>query len=619
MYDGFDCQPTDTPGDIDIAALRARYRREAEKRRRGDGNRQYKPMAGDAELNRDYEVARYSPPIQREPILEDTQVVVLGGGFAGLLAAARLKEAGIGEMRIIDLAGDFGGTWYWNRYPGVQCDVESYSYLPLLEETGYVPEERYSYGPEIFAHCQRIGRHYDLYRHALFQTAVRAMRWDDSINRWRIETNRGDEIRARFLVMGPGPLNNPKVPDVPGLDRFRGHSFHSARWDYGYTGGNSEGGLTGLADKRVALIGTGATGIQIVPHVARDAKHLHVFQRTPSTIAERGNRKTDPQWAASLQPGWQAVRQRGFHIAIHERFAPGEADIICDGWTELARNVQARLAAMGDPELPIEQFMALREEEEFKIMERLRRRVDEAVRDPATAEALKAWYRFGCKRPCFNDDFLPAFNRDNVTLVDVSEAKGIDALTETGVVAGGTEYEVDCIIFASGFEVTDDLKARFAIDAIEGRDGRSLYDHWRDRLRTLHGMTTHGFPNFFFTGYGQGGVSGSITLGYDVQAIHIAHIIQEAVARGVATVEPSHEAEEQWLATIRQNFFFDADFWRECTPSYLNHEGEPVDKYTVWGEYFGGGFYAFEEILRNWREHGMEGLILEGEHDDDAR
>ena len=595
---------TEAPEELDVAALREKYRHEAEKRRKGESNRRYRTMSD--ESRHTYAHDPYSPPIVRDPIAEDVDVVVLGGGFAGLLAAARLKEQGVASMRIIDMAGDFGGTWYWNRYPGAQCDVESYCYLPLLEETGFIPTQRYSYGPEIFEHCRRIARTFALYEHALFQTVVQTMRWDETIRRWRIATNRGDEIRARYLVMGPGPLANPKFPSVPGLSDFAGHSFHTARWDYAYTGGDPTGNLVGLEGKRVAVIGTGATGIQAIPHVARHAEHLYVFQRTPSAVDERGNRPTDPEWAKTLRPGWQAERQRNFHVGANERFAPDELDLVHDGWTEINRTLQA---IVGDREPTAAEWAALREEQDFRIMERVRQRVGSIVEDAETAETLKAWYRFGCKRPCFNDDYLPTFNRPNVTLVDVSDANGVDRITPRGIVAGGREYEVDCIIFASGFEVTDDLKRRFAIDAIDGRDGLSLYDHWGERMQSLHGMSSHGFPNFFFTGYGQGGVSGSITLGYDLQAKHIAHIVKTALPEG-RVVEPTWEAQQDWLDTISRHLSFDTAFWHECTPSYLNGEGAAIKKYTVWGEPYGGGYYAFEEILETWRNEGMPGMSV---------
>jgi cyclohexanone monooxygenase len=608
MHSDFKCKTTKTP-DIDLPALRAKYKHEAERRLRADRNNQYLETKND--LVGFFEADPYSPHIERTPISEDTDVAVLGAGFAGLIAAARLKEAGIKKMRIIDMAGDFGGTWYWNRYPGIQCDVESYTYLPLLEELNYVPKDRYSYGPEIFEHCQRIGKHFGLYEHALFGTIIRSLKWDEEIKRWRIVTNRGDDIRARFFVIGPGPLNHPKLPGVPGIKSFKGHTFHTSRWDYAYTGGDATGGLTKLADKRVAIVGTGATAVQCVPHVGAQAKHLYVFQRTPSYVDDRGNMKTEAKWAQSLGPGWQSVRQRAFHTGAMEGFKPDEVDLVCDGWTEINRNMRARLNAMGNPDLSMDELQDMREEEDYRAMERIRQRIENMVQDATAAEALKPWYRFGCKRPCFNDDYLPTFNRPNVTLVDVSAAKGIERVTEKGIVANGIEYEVDCIIWASGFEVTEDLKRRFAIETIEGRGGLSLYDHWSDGYQTLHGATTHGFPNFFFTGFSQGGVAGSVTLGLEVQAKHIVYLISETMALGAATVEPSKEAQDAWVRDVRENSVFATSFWQECTPGYHNHEGGKVTRHTIWGDPYPGGFYAFEQLLKDWRVKGdLKGLVL---------
>jgi cyclohexanone monooxygenase len=601
------CQPTQTP-DVDLPALRERYRQERDKRLRPEGSHQY--LEAEGEFADFYETDPYSPPVSRGPISDEIDVVILGGGFAGLIAAGRLKQAGVTDLRIVEMAGDFGGTWYWNRYPGLQCDVESYCYLPLLEEVGYVPKERYSYGEEIHEHCQRIGRHFDLYGSALFATIVRSLRWDASIARWRIGTNRGDDLRARFVVMASGPFNRPKLPGIPGIRSFEGHSFHTARWDYAYTGGDRKGGLDRLGDKRVAIVGTGATAIQVVPFLARSARHLYVFQRTPSYVDERRNAPTDPEWVRSLEPGWQAARQANFHAGTFEAFAPGEEDLVCDGWTEVNRNMAAKLAAMGHPQLTPEQQMELRELEDYRAMERLRRRIDDIVEDERTAEALKPWYRFLCKRPCFNDEYLPSFNRPNVTLVDVSASRGVERITAKGIVGNGIEYPVDCIVFASGYEITTELKRRFGIDAIEGRDGLSLYDHWAHGFRTLHGMTSHGFPNQFFTGFIQGGVGANISVMYDQQARHIAYVIRETLARGALTVEPSREAQDGWVRTIREKAVVDMQFWRDCTPGYYNNEGEEVFRSHL-GEPYGPGFYAFDRLLREWRERGdLEGLVL---------
>ncbi len=601
------CEPTLTP-DIDLLALREKYRQQADRRRRPEGFAQYLEVTG--ELEEFLEFEPYEPIPQRESLADETDVVVLGGGFAGLIAAGRLKSVGVNSIRIIDRSGDFGGVWYWNRYPGVQCDVESYSYLPLLEELGYMPKDRYAYGSEIFAYCQQMGRHFDLYRHALFGTVVKSIRWDETLNRWRIGTNRGDDVRARYIVMAPGPLNRPKLPGVPGIKRFKGHSFHTTRWDYHYTGGDwAIPELDKLAGKKVAIIGTGATAVQCVPYLAKYADKLYVFQRTPSYIDDRGNRPTDQEWAKRQEPGWQLQRMRNFHIGINEIFNKDDVDLICDGWSEINRNIQAARKAAGWPDMSFAQLMELREIEDYRAMERIRQRVDSIVKDPKTAEILKPWYRFLCKRPCFNDDYLPTFNRPNVTLVDVSAAKGISEITEHGIIANGIGYEVDCIIYASGFETTTDLRRRYGIDIVEGRNGLSLYEHWANGFRTLHGMSVHNFPGMFFTGYLQGGVSGSITQMYDQQGSHIAHIVAEAMARGAATVEPSREGEAAWVETIRANLMLDTNFWESCTPGYNNNEGLEVTRYTIFGEPYGPGFHAFDDLLRRWRDAGdFEGL-----------
>jgi len=603
-----DCAPTQTP-EIDLAALRAKYLAERDLRLREEGQGQY--LATDDGFTDFYEGDPYTTVVPREPITDEIEVAVLGGGWAGLIAGARLEEAGVTDFRIIELAGDFGGAWYWNRYPGIQCDTDSYAYLPLLEETGYLPIEKYARGDECFEHAQRIGKHYNLYERAIFSTLVNALTWDEDSKRWRVGTNRGDDIRARFVIMAQGPFNKPKLPGIPGIAEFQGHTFHSARWDYEYTGGGMKGGLDGLAGKKVAVIGTGASGIQIVPHIARSAEHLFVFQRTPSYIYERGDVPTDPEWAATLQPGWTRERKRNFHTAAFEAFTPGQADLICDGWTEVSRNLEAHLSATGGwATLTPEKFMELRELEDYKAMERVRQLVDEIVTDPVTAAALKPWYRFLCKRPCFNDDYLPTFNRDNVTLVDVAKTKGVERITATGIIADGVEHEVDCIIFASGFEITTDLDRRLGIAPFSGRDGRSLYDHWAQGYRTLHGMSTHGFPNAFFTGFLQGGVTASTTDMFDQQARHIAYILARAAESGATVVEPTAEAVEQWCTTVRESAVDNSTFQRECTPGYYNNEGEQKIRSHL-GDPYWPGFYAFEDLLQAWRDSGdLTGLEL---------
>lgn len=608
------CGPTQTPDDIDIEALRQKYAQEREKRLRTEGSKQYLELKDDfAEFA---EVDPHAPVSPRAPISEDIEVAVLGGGIAGLLAGAYLKKVGVDDVHVIEMGGDFGGVWYWNRFPGIQCDNDAYCYIPMLEELDFIPSKKFADGAEILDHCRRIGKHFGLYDGAVFHTQVRTVCWDESIKRWRLTTNRGDDIRARFVVMTQGNFNRPKLPNIPGIKDFKGHMFHSARWDYDYTGGDANGGLHKLSDKRVALVGTGATGVQLVPHLGRDAQHLYVFQRTPSSVDERGNAPTDPAWAASLQPGWQEARKRNFH-----RWTPlgggvvfDEADLVCDFWTELGRNLTARILASEDPtSLTPAQIGAMHEEEDYKVMERLRRRVAELVEDPATAEALKPYYRFMCKRPCSSDEYLPTYNRPNVTLVDVSETKGVERLTEKGIVANDVEYEVDCVIFASGFEISTEISRRYAIDRIEGRDGLSLFDHWGDSYKTLHGMTSRGFPNQFFTGFIQGAVSGNTTAMFEQQARHIGYIVAEAVRRGAVTVEPSQEAQDGWVETIRELAVDDGGFLASCTPGYYNNEGGGGGEgiRSALGEPYSPGFYAFDDLLAEWRDKGdLDGLEL---------
>ena len=444
--------------NFDPDALRERYRAEREKRIRSDGNAQYVEVAGSFA---DYLLDPHTEPVDREPVVDDVTVVVIGGGFAGLITGARLVQAGIDDFRIIEKGGDFGGTWYWNRYPGAQCDVESYVYLPLLEETSYVPSEKYARAPEILEHCQRIARNFKLYERACLSTEVTEIAWDTTRSRWAIHTNRGDRISARFVVMGNGPLHRPKLPGIPGIETFGGKAFHTSRWDYSYTGGDSSGGLEGLADRRVGIIGTGATAVQVVPHIAASAAELYVFQRTPSSIDVRANRPTDASWAAALQPGWQRERMENFTLLTSGGFAA--QDLVMDGWTDIIGKLVTRLRTQ--PPGTGQDLASVLELADFEKMEQIRSRVDAIVTDPKTAESLKPWYRQFCKRPCFHDEYLQSFNRPTVTLVD-TDGRGVDAINTTGVVVGQQEYPLDCLVYATGFEVGTDYTRRAGYDAV---------------------------------------------------------------------------------------------------------------------------------------------------------
>ncbi|MCC6433861.1 MAG: NAD(P)/FAD-dependent oxidoreductase, partial [Acidimicrobiales bacterium] len=419
---------------FDPAELKARYLAERDKRLREDGNDQYVEVT--AEFSRYIDDPYVDPGFTREPINDEVDFTIIGGGFGGLLMGARLREAGWSSIRLVEKAGDVGGTWYWNRDPGAACDVESYVYLPLLEEMGNImPSTKYPFAPEIFEHSKRIARHFNLYEDALFQTGITELRWEEDTQRWLVRTDRDDAFRTKYIAMANGPLNRPKLPGIPGVNEFKGYTFHTSRWDYEYTGGDSTGNLTNLQDKVVGIIGTGATAVQCIPHLGQWSKHLYVFQRTPSSVDVRANRPTDPQWVASLQSGWQQERMENFNICVEG--GDVEVDLVQDGWTKIFRNLTGKVAKQASQKLgrrltPQERGQ-LMELADYMQMNSVRDRVDEIIEDPAVAEKLKPWYRQFCKRPCFHDEYLPTFNRPNVTLVD-TDGKGVERLTEDGVV-----------------------------------------------------------------------------------------------------------------------------------------------------------------------------------------
>ena len=597
--------------DFDPEALRARYRAERDKRLRTDGEDQYIEAAAEFANYAD-EDPYVDTPLEREPLDVHVKVAVIGAGFSGLMTAARLKERGITDFRVIEAGADFGGTWYWNRYPGAQCDIESYCYLPLLEETGYMPKEKYSYAPEIFSHVQRIGEYFDLYDNTLFQTRVTEVRWLEEDARWQVSTHRNDIIKAQFVIQATGPANRPKLPGIPGIRDFKGHTFHTSRWDYDYTGGDYRGNLTKLADKRVAIIGTGATAIQCVPYVGQHAKQLYVFQRTPSSVDLRGNKPTDSDWYRELAPGWQRARRENF-AAVLAGQSFGE-DLVADGWTDIARRIGLSLMNRRQDagNLDMEEVGLRSEIADFQKMNEIRARVDETVQDNGTAEKLKPWYRQFCKRPTFNDEYLDTFNLPNVELIDVSETKGVERITENAVIANGKSYEVDCIIYATGFEITTSAHRRVDFDTL-GRDGLSLYDHWQDGFRTLHGLSAHHFPNWFTIGINQNGLSPNMTAMFDDQAVHVSYIIDEVIKRGKSVIEPTADAESAWVEEIVRlagEGTGAAEFLEACTPGYYNREGQ--GRRNLQSSPYAPGINAFNDLLAKWREDGtLAGMTLE--------
>ncbi len=588
---------------FDPEALRQKYAFERDRRIRKEGFGQYRDAKGKLE---DYMIDHYAKPIEREPLTDEVEFAIIGGGYGGLLAGARLREVGVESIRVIDRAGDFGGTWYWNRYPGAQCDIEAYVYMPLLDELNYVPTERYAHAPELLEHSINIAKHYDLYRDTCFQTEVTEIEWDDNSKRWIIHTNRGDAMKAQYIAMANGPLTRPKLPGIPGIEKFKGHTFHTSRWDYDYTGGSPDGGMDKLNDKRVGIIGTGATAIQCIPHLGEDAKHLYVFQRTPSSVDARHNAPTDPEWKAKLKPGWHKRRVVNFNETLGGGYA--DDDMVGDGWTDIFRNVGGIVTGNVD-ELTEEQKDEVFELADFKKMQEIRDRAETIVEDKETADKLKAYYRQFCKRPCFHDEYLQTYNRPSVTLVD-TEGQGVDEITEKGVVVQGVEYEVDCLIFSTGFEVGTSYTRQSGYDLI-GKNGTRLSEKWADGLRTHHGLTTHDFPNCFVLGFTQTGVTPNATHMLDEQASQMAYIVSEARKRGAQVVEATQEAEDEWCATCDSYGDKTERMLAQCTPGYYNNEGGKANKNGFISGQYGGGAVKFFQILKEWREAGnLQGLDI---------
>jgi len=580
-------------------SLHRKYLAERDKRLRPDGQSQFVEAKGD--LADFAHGPSTSPPPARAALKEDVDVLVVGAGFGGMLTGAELRDAGIENFRIAEVGADFGGTWYWNQYPGIRCDIEAYLYLPRLEEVGTVPTERYATGREIFEHSQRFARHYRLYERALFHTKVVRIAWDEPSSRWHVRTDRGDELRARFVTLNQGPLAKIKLPGVKGIRDYKGKIFHSARWDYGFSGGNSDGGLTKLEGKRIGVIGNGATGVQILPKVAQHAQQIYLFQRTPSAIAPRNNRPTDLDWYKSLPKGWQRERKDSFLATV--RFTFPVEDLVDDCWTDFYVRVANAVAAAKRAGGPVD-VVAVMQGVDYTKMDEVRAHVAAVIKHPATAEASKPWYNFLCKRPLFSDDYLQAFNKPNVTLVD-TDGRGIERITESGLVANGQAYALDAIVFATGFDVGAAPNKAGEYELV-GRNGLTLDQKWANGVRTVHGTQMAGFPNLHIVGaVAQGTIVFNYTNVLDIQAHHAVEQIAQCLKSGVKTQEVTEAAETRWLRAMRKNHHDLSDFHEECTPGFLNNEGKFKDKPTFVGSSYGAGTLEYRRVTDEWRQTRM--------------
>lgn len=584
----------------DLELAREKYREERDKRL--DPHRGTKL---DLSQHQEFLDDPYTEFSERDPVRDEVDALVVGAGFGGLMAAAHLRKAGLARVRVVEKAGDVGGVWYWNRYPAAQCDVESYVYLPFLEELDYVPKHRYSFAPEIFAYTQQLAKHFGVYELGLFQTAVTGLVWEGS--HWRVTTDRGDDFRARYVVVTHGSFASPKLPAIPGIESFKGTMFHSSRWDYDHTGGDSASPLDRLGDKRVGVIGTGASAIQIVAPLGESARSLHVFQRTPSTVAVRNNQETDPAWANSLEPGWQKRRRENFTLITNGEHV--DEDLVGDAWTVFYKAMLGNVFA----DLSPEERARRREELDLRHMESIRARVDSIVQIPEVAAKLKPYYRYQCKRPAFHDEYLKTFNRPNVTLVD-TDGRGIDRVTEHGVVANGVEYQLDTLILATGFDQDSSYTDRIGFDVV-GVGGRTLSEKWADGPETFHGVMTSGFPNFFFlpTNNTQGTAGVNFVHTLEETDIHIAAVVAELERRGVVA-DPTSDAEAAYVESVAGGaglaLLGSGTFLESCTPGRWNNEGRPSERNPKCVNYPGTSTKYFQ-FLEQWRSTGdLEGLRL---------
>lgn len=556
-------------------AQRERYRSERDARRDAAG---YVGLDGDFER---YARDVFSTePVERESLDDECDVLVVGAGFAALVLCHRLQEAGFDDIRFCERGGDVGGTWYWNRYPGVACDIEAYSYLPLLDEMGYIPSRKFASGFEIYQYCRLVAERIGFYDRCLFNTAVDEASWDGDAKRWIVTTDRGDRMSARILVLANGVLTTPKLARIPGMETFQGDSFHTSRWDYSVD----------LEGKRIGVIGTGATAVQIVPELAKVADELYVFQRTPSTIDVRGQRATTDEererWAN--EPGWAKARRERF-----ARLPRGRAAMLADD-DYLSGKVELRERPL-DPNLTPQEALDLQLQANFRLMERMRARVDELVGDNEAAELLKPYYTYGCKRPTFHDEYLPTFRRPNVHLVDTAPA-GVERINESGVVHGGTEYPVDVLVYATGFQWMD--SSTFTM--VRGEKGESLSEKWkRQGTTTFLGLHSSGFPNLFVMTGPQGGGGGlNFTDGIEAHSEYVTWMLSQMRERGVDVVDVTESAELEWAEHCRDADLASAPL-RDCS-SYYNRDGEAQPGSLT---YYGGA----DTWRRWWNEAGESG------------
>ncbi|KAI1800661.1 FAD/NAD(P)-binding domain-containing protein [Daldinia bambusicola] len=601
---------------LDIEAIRAKYESERMKRLRPDGVAQFIAPKGAYSHFTDDVVTSTTP---REPVSANTKVLIVGAGFAGMITAVRLKkDHGIDDFVMVDRAGGFGGTWYWNQYPGVACDVESYIYIPFLEETGYIPKDRFSYGPEIREHMERVSSKWHLEKHAILHTKVTSMSWDKSTCRWHVRTNRSDNFIAQFVVLATGTFHEPKLPGINGIQNFKRPHFHSSRWDYSVTGGGPDDwNLTKLAGKTVGVVGTGASAAQLIPQLARSVGNLYVFQRTPSSVTFRENFKTAKNPSShvrcfSQQAGWQQARMEEFADILQGTVIDRDNSAV-EGLEVLTVRALFKQAGQAGISIKPEEVPELLGLADLVHMEKLRNVIKNIVHDEETAEKLKPWYSFMCKRPVFHNDYLDAFNRPNVQLVD-TDGKGVSHLTPTSVVANGQEYEVDLLVYSTGFDLdhNESFYRRTGINLV-GTRGKTPDETWEELggPLTLFGIHWPEFPNLFNIGPSQSGLSANWTHTAYVAGEHIADVIARILQNDdgdFQAIEPTEAAAEEWAKQSEKGSEMRMVFSKACTPGHYNKEGKPEDIPSRAAPY-PKGIMEWKSVMKKWREQeSFEGM-----------
>ncbi|OAF99390.1 FAD/NAD(P)-binding domain-containing protein [Paraphaeosphaeria sporulosa] len=629
-----------------------KFMQEAAKRQRPEGTKQFQELhySDSSRLRNlvDDIFADHAALDKRALPIEaggNTKFLIMGAGMGGILNAIKLVQAGFkqDDIVMVEMGGGVGGTWYWNRYPGLHCDVESYVYLPMLEETGYVPSHKYTSAVEIRNYLVKLVEKFGLGDRIMYRTEVTSLQWDGGKKIWRVDmtTGRGNggtekatlSVNADFSILAGGIFPHPHVPKIPGLAGFEGDMFHTSRWDYAISGGSSEdtfSELKGLEGKRVGYVGTGATAIQAVPEVAKFAKELLLFQRTPSQVNYRGQKPTDPkEWSERIAAGlgWQKARMENLAQHLSRNLPEGTVNMVDDEWSRL----QAYCAVLGSERFTgltpdkIPGYLSELQAWDANHNTKARERISNIVTDKSTAERLTPWYPTWCKRPTFSDTYLQTFNKPNVHLVD-TDGKGIDAVTSHAIIANGQEYPIDILILSTGYRSPayggGDPAARNGIDII-GRNGLKMSEKWTSRgATTLHGVFSHDFPNLFFFAIAQASATANVNHTLEVQTSHIISIIShfsppsDPRERKVA-IEPSAEAEEMWAMRCLSGAAFFSSV-SVCTPGYITMEGDAMNHKSQEemikagrGSPWSAGIVPFERMLEGWRADGFDGVITD--------